>query len=224
MVWRHISSPGTKVKVVRKGQGHLQWSRSNIRVMFLKKWVFRGHKCFTNTSYSIMFLYAICILKSFASHISVIVCSFFEFGKVSKWCVREWVNSLPHNKILDWSKFKSFPDDKIILTRKFKFGLGRVENIFRKGEMLVTCIFCILNYVFKSFLFQRCYNSVLCSTGLNSPLSWHWPASRSAIPIIQSAKKESHYYQFLKTLVCRGRGSNPWLICCVTAKLQCWSH
>ena len=38
--------------------------------------------------------YAICILKSFNSHISVIVCSFFEFGTVSKWCVREWVKPL----------------------------------------------------------------------------------------------------------------------------------
>ena len=36
--------------------------------------------------------YAICILKSFNSHISVVVCSFFEFGMVSKWCIREWVN------------------------------------------------------------------------------------------------------------------------------------
>ena len=36
--------------------------------------------------------YAICILKSFNSHISVVVCNFFEFGTVSKWCIREWVN------------------------------------------------------------------------------------------------------------------------------------
>ena len=33
-----------------QGQGHLQRSRSNIRVMFLKRWVFLGHYCFTNTS------------------------------------------------------------------------------------------------------------------------------------------------------------------------------
>ena len=40
--------------------------------------------------------YAILILKSFNSHISVVVCSFFEFGTVSKWCIREWVGvSLP---------------------------------------------------------------------------------------------------------------------------------
>ena len=35
--------------------------------------------------------YAICILQFFNSHISVLVCSFFEFGMVSKWCIREWV-------------------------------------------------------------------------------------------------------------------------------------
>ena len=31
------------------------------------------------------------------SHISVVVCSFFEFGMVSKWSIRKWVNPLPHN-------------------------------------------------------------------------------------------------------------------------------
>ena len=35
--------------------------------------------------------YAIYILNSFNSHILVVVCSFFEFGTVSIWCVREWV-------------------------------------------------------------------------------------------------------------------------------------
>ena len=35
--------------------------------------------------------YAICIFKSFNGHISVIVCCSFEFGAVSKWCIREWV-------------------------------------------------------------------------------------------------------------------------------------
>ena len=33
------------------------------------------------------------ILKPFNSHISVVDCSFFEFGTVSKSCIREWVNS-----------------------------------------------------------------------------------------------------------------------------------
>ena len=30
-------------------------------------------------------------LKSFNSHISVVVCSFFQFGTVVKWCIGEWV-------------------------------------------------------------------------------------------------------------------------------------
>ena len=34
--------------------------------------------------------YAICILKSFNRHISFVICSFFEYGTVSKWCHREW--------------------------------------------------------------------------------------------------------------------------------------
>ena len=36
--------------------------------------------------------HAICTLKSFNSHISVVVCSFFEFGAVYKLCIRKWVN------------------------------------------------------------------------------------------------------------------------------------
>ena len=35
--------------------------------------------------------HAICILKSFNSNISIVVCSFFEFGTVSKWCIKELV-------------------------------------------------------------------------------------------------------------------------------------
>ena len=31
---------------------------------------------------------------------------------------------------------------------------------------------------------------------LTSPLSWHWRASCSVIPIILSAKGENHFYQF----------------------------
>ena len=43
-------------------------------------------------------------------------------------------NSLPNDKILDWSKLKAFADDQINVTEKRKFGLGRVENIAGKGE------------------------------------------------------------------------------------------
>ena len=44
------------------------------------------------------------------------------------------VNSLPHDKILDWFKLKAFADDKIKMTENLKFVLGRVENTVGKGE------------------------------------------------------------------------------------------
>ena len=42
--------------------------------------------------------------------------------------------SLPNNKIVDWSNLKESADDKIYVTEKLKFVLGRVENIMGKGE------------------------------------------------------------------------------------------
>ena len=43
-------------------------------------------------------------------------------------------NSLPSDKILDWSKLKAFADDKLNVNEKLNFGLGRVESIVGKGE------------------------------------------------------------------------------------------
>ena len=43
-------------------------------------------------------------------------------------------NSLPNDKILDWSKLKAFADNSINITKKkLKFVLGRLENV-GKGE------------------------------------------------------------------------------------------
>ena len=41
-------------------------------------------------------------------------------------------NALPHDKFLDLSKLKAFADDKINVTEKLKFVLGRLENILEK--------------------------------------------------------------------------------------------
>ena len=43
----------------------------------------------SNFTFSHKVFYAICIFKSFNSHISVVVCTFFEFWTVSKWCILE---------------------------------------------------------------------------------------------------------------------------------------
>ena len=48
-------------------------------------------------------------LKILDSHIAVVVCSFFEFGAISKWCIREWVkNCLP----LELSHGKQFSNKR----------------------------------------------------------------------------------------------------------------
>ena len=51
---------------------------------------------FYNVFFAIFYLkipFAIFTLKSCNSHISVVICSFFEFRMVSKWCIREWFKS-----------------------------------------------------------------------------------------------------------------------------------
>ena len=42
--------------------------------------------------------------------------------------------TLQNNMFFDWSKLKAFAGDKINVTQKLKFVLGRVENIVGKGE------------------------------------------------------------------------------------------
>ena len=44
------------------------------------------------------------------------------------------VNSSLNDKILALTKLKAFADDKIIVTQRLKFILGRVENIVGKEE------------------------------------------------------------------------------------------
>ena len=56
-------------------------------------------------------------------------------------------NSVPNDKILDWSKLKGFADDKINVNQKVKFVLKRVENIVGKGENAGN-------------LFPRCFQKV----------------------------------------------------------------
>ena len=75
---------------------------------------------------------AICILKSFDSHILVVICSFFNFGMVSQWCIREWVKALS-----DW---------KIIVAQMMNIIFKREENMVGKD----TSDF----FVFKRLLSQ----------------------------------------------------------------------
>ena len=65
------------------------------------------------------------------------------------------VNSLPNDKVLDWSKLKAFADDKINVTVNSKFFMGRVENIVGKGKKCwLPAFFPFFHNVFKRLLFQ----------------------------------------------------------------------
>ena len=57
----------------------------------------------------------------------------FSKGLFPRGIVWEGVNSLPNDKILNQSKLKTFADNKIGVSEKLKFDLGRVENIVVTG-------------------------------------------------------------------------------------------
>ena len=61
------------------------------------------------------------------------------------------MNSLPNNKILGLPKLKAFADDKINVTQKLKFALGRGrKHCGKRKKMLVTSIFSFSHNVFTS--------------------------------------------------------------------------
>ena len=73
------------------------------------------------------------------------------------------VHSLPNEKILDWSKLKAFADDKLNLTEKLIFVLGKVEKIVRKGE----------NAGYQHFLlFPLCFQKASCTGLLKVRIVW----------------------------------------------------
>ena len=76
-------------------------------------------------------------------------------------------NPLPDDKVLDWSKLKTFADDKINVTKELKSGLEREENIVGKGENAGNQhIFSFSQNVFERLLSQGCLKSGLCGKGL----------------------------------------------------------
>ena len=65
------------------------WGKSFRKTLWIKVKLLK----LSNFTFFHNVFYAIGIIKSFNSHISVVVCSFFKFGMVSKWCIRYWIKS-----------------------------------------------------------------------------------------------------------------------------------
>ena len=72
------------------------------------------------------------------------------------------LNSLPHDNILDWSRFKALADDKINITKQVKFVFERVESIVGKGENAGYQHFLL----FPQFLQKGLFLKVVKSQGL----------------------------------------------------------
>ena len=76
------------------------------------------------------------------------------------------LNPLPDDKMLDWSKFKAFADDKLNVTKMIISVSDRIENIVGKGEIACTSNFSFSHNVFKRLLFQTRQMVSLCGNGL----------------------------------------------------------
>ena len=67
----------------------------------------------------------------------------------------QYINPLPDDKILDWSKLKAFADDKLNVTKMIISVFDRVENIVGKGEIACKSNLSFSHNVFKRLLSQR---------------------------------------------------------------------
>ena len=65
------------------------------------------------------------------------------------------VSSLPNKKSVNWSILKAFADDKLDWAEKFKFVLGRVENIVGIGENAGYQHFLLFPQCFQKASFQE---------------------------------------------------------------------
>ena len=77
--------------------------------------------------------------------------------------VVHWLNSLPYDKILDWSKLKTFADDKVELAQMMIFVFDKVENIVGKGA----------NAGYQHFLlFLQCFQKASHTGSLKVMIVW----------------------------------------------------
>ena len=75
----------------------------------------------------------------------------------------EWVNRLPHGKILDLSKLKAIADDYFSVAQVVQFFSDRVENVVGKGEHA--------GYQ-HVLLFQQCFQRNYFSGPLKAGIVW----------------------------------------------------
>ena len=101
-----------------------------------------------------------------------------------------FLNSLPNDKILDWSKLKAFADDKIKVAEMRSSLSDRKENLLGKKENSGFQHFLLFPQCFQKPSFQGCLQSGLCGKELNErtfPLS----KAEKTNPMMIQAKQPS---------------------------------
>ena len=87
----------------------------------------------------------------------------FKFGRSKTLHFGKSLFTERQSKVLDHSNLKYFADDKINVTYKINFVIGRVENIVSKGE----------NADFQHFLFYtQCFQKTSFSGSLKVGIMW----------------------------------------------------
>ena len=77
-------------------------------------------------------------------------------------CIFSKFNTLPNDRILAWSKFKAFADDKINMTKKLTYVMGLVRNIVGKVENATYLAFSPFPTMFSKAFFFRVVKSRDC--------------------------------------------------------------
>ena len=73
------------------------------------------------------------------------------------------LNSLPDNKILDWSKLKAFADENLNIAQTMISVCDRVENIVENGK----------NVGYQHFvLFPQCFQKLSITGSLKLGIMW----------------------------------------------------
>ena len=95
------------------------------------------------------------------------------FGERVKYEIKHLIlNSLPNDKILNWSKLKVFADDKINGTKELKLVLRPEETLWKKEKMrMVTSIFLLLPQFFQKPASHTVVKSQDCVVK-SQPIHW----------------------------------------------------
>ena len=88
---------------------------------------------------------------------------FFSFFFLCVHILYAFFNTLPDDKISDWSKLKAFADNKLNVTQNTKVVFHRLENIVGKEE----------NAGYQHFLlFPHCFQKAFSSSASKVIISW----------------------------------------------------